>query len=375
MMARLSDRKTITNEEIEASVEELGRKLEILRVRYEQYFIGVEKVAPSMMRMEVVRMMRDLEQLKIKNTAIKFKLRTVVQKFTSYSTYWNRTLREIEDGTYKRHVDKAKREAERLRKESAQKSTARQNSASATTDNRQSQISSKAVADEADDFLASLGYAPTRERQNAPTNSRNGQDGALESAVNARADLGTSTPQSSLRHRRAPRNGSTAARRVSAARLGAAAHAAQDGDSGDASCRGTAVDDDVQGSLDSPWTARRSKSFANRATFDPVSAARRATSARASAACRATSARASDAADFRSFGRTPTVKTDRPESSPRAIGIFSRQSAEHAPKRQCVNGRLGIFRVWIDFGARARAQIARSRSADYSGRRSCSSPK
>ena len=336
--------------------------------------------------------MRDLEQLKIKNTAIKFKLRTVVQKFTSYSTYWNRTLREIEDGTYKRHVDKAKREAERLRKESAQKSTARQNSASATTDNRQSQISSKAVADEADDFLASLGYAPTRERQNAPTNSRNGQDGALESAVNARADLGTSTPQSSLRHRRifapsptsgdrrssasgAPRNGSTAARRVSAARLGAAAHAAQDGDSGDASCRGTAVDDDVQGSLDSPWTARRSKSFANRATFDPVSAARRATSARASAACRATSARASDAADFRSFGRTPTVKTDRPESSPRAIGIFSRQSAEHAPKRQCVNGRLGIFRVWIDFGARARAQIARSRSADYSGRRSCSSPK
>ena len=114
-MARLSDRKTLSNEEIEASVEELSRKLEILRVRYEQYFIGVEKVAPSVMRMEVVRIMRDLEQLKIKNTAIKFKLRTVVQKFTSYSTYWNRTLREIEDGTYKRHVDKAKREAERLK--------------------------------------------------------------------------------------------------------------------------------------------------------------------------------------------------------------------------------------------------------------------
>ena len=84
-MARLSDRKTLSNEEIEASVEELSRKLEILRVRYEQYFIGVEKVAPSVMRMEVVRIMRDLEQLKIKNTAIKFKLRTVVQKFTNQS--------------------------------------------------------------------------------------------------------------------------------------------------------------------------------------------------------------------------------------------------------------------------------------------------
>ena len=59
-MARLSDRKTLSNEEIEASVEELSRKLEILRVRYEQYFIGVEKVAPSVMRMEVVRSWRRL---------------------------------------------------------------------------------------------------------------------------------------------------------------------------------------------------------------------------------------------------------------------------------------------------------------------------
>lgn len=208
-MARLSDRKTLSNEEIEASVEELSRKLEILRVRYEQYFIGVEKVAPSVMRMEVVRIMRDLEQLKIKNTAIKFKLRTVVQKFTSYSTYWNRTLREIEDGTYKRHVDKAKREAERLKKASAQPSASRQNAAQTPNDNRSSQTLAKDVANEADDFLASLGYAPTPNRQNVAMNSQNVQSQVHHPVSNSmQSQSGAPTPeqpaaaQQALRRRR-----------------------------------------------------------------------------------------------------------------------------------------------------------------------------
>lgn len=208
-MARLSDRKTLSNEEIEASVEELSRKLEILRVRYEQYFIGVEKVAPSVMRMEVVRIMRDLEQLKIKNTAIKFKLRTVVQKFTSYSTYWNRTLREIEDGTYKRHVEKAKREAERLKKASAQPSASRQNAAQTSNDNRSSQTLAKDVANEADDFLASLGYAPTPNRQNVAMNSQNVQSQVHHPISNSiQSQSGAPTPeqpaaaQQALRRRR-----------------------------------------------------------------------------------------------------------------------------------------------------------------------------
>ena len=82
-MAKISDKNRITNEEIEAIVDEFLRKLEILRVRYEQYFIGVEKVAPSVMRMDVVRIMRELEQIKVKNTALKFKIRQGIQKFTS----------------------------------------------------------------------------------------------------------------------------------------------------------------------------------------------------------------------------------------------------------------------------------------------------
>ena len=166
-MAKISDKNRITNEEIEAIVDEFLRKLEILRVRYEQYFIGVEKVAPSVMRMDVVRIMRELEQIKVKNTALKFKIRQGIQKFTSYSTYWNRTLREIEDGTYKRHIDRAKRNQETNR------SAAGQN-AKTEAPVKENREASKAVADEAEAFLAGLGLAPSP----APRQTQTAQDTA-----------------------------------------------------------------------------------------------------------------------------------------------------------------------------------------------------
>ncbi len=146
-MAKHQENK-ISNEEIEAMVEEFSKKLEILRVRYEQYFMGIEKTAPAVMRMDVARIMRNLEQMNVKNTALKFKIRQCIQKFTSYSTYWNRILREIEDGTYKRHIDKVKRQ------QAAASELAKENSAKpVVADAKKTQ----AVSDEAEAFLASLG--------------------------------------------------------------------------------------------------------------------------------------------------------------------------------------------------------------------------
>ncbi|MDX9722173.1 MAG: MXAN_5187 C-terminal domain-containing protein [Myxococcota bacterium] len=116
----MAQKEELTNEEIQSEVEEFAKKLDILRTRYEQYFLGIERVAPSVLRMDVVRIMRKLEQLQIRNTATKFRLRGLIQKFHSYSTYWNRTLREIEDGTYKRHKDRVKQKELRAQQESVQ---------------------------------------------------------------------------------------------------------------------------------------------------------------------------------------------------------------------------------------------------------------
>ena len=94
-------------------IKELENKVERLKVLYEQYFMGIEKMEPQVARKEVTRTMLTLQQQYIRNTALRFKFNTMLQKWQIYVTYWNRTLREIENGTYVRHLQKAKRKAER----------------------------------------------------------------------------------------------------------------------------------------------------------------------------------------------------------------------------------------------------------------------
>jgi hypothetical protein len=94
-------------------LEELANKIERLKTLYEQYFMGIERVEPQLPRKEVTRVMLQLQQQYIRNTALRFKFNTMLQKWNIYVTYWNRVLREIENGTYVRHLQKVKRKAER----------------------------------------------------------------------------------------------------------------------------------------------------------------------------------------------------------------------------------------------------------------------
>jgi hypothetical protein len=91
---------------------ELANKIERLKTLYEQYFMGIEKMEPQVARKEVTRVMLALQQQYIRNTALRFRFNTMLQKWNIYITYWNRCLREIENGTYVRHLQKAKRKAE-----------------------------------------------------------------------------------------------------------------------------------------------------------------------------------------------------------------------------------------------------------------------
>lgn len=102
-----------TSEDISEVLKELENKVERLKVLYEQYFMGIEKMEPQVARKEVTRTMLSLQQQYIRNTALRFKFNTMLQKWQIYVTYWNRVLREIENGTYVRHLQKAKRKAER----------------------------------------------------------------------------------------------------------------------------------------------------------------------------------------------------------------------------------------------------------------------
>ncbi|MGZ3406903.1 MAG: MXAN_5187 C-terminal domain-containing protein [Polyangia bacterium] len=94
-------------------LKDLELKMDRLKVLYEQYFMGIEKMEPQVSRKEVTRTMLQLQQQYIRNTAMRFKFNMMLQRWQLYVTYWNRTLREMENGTYVRHLRKAKRKAEK----------------------------------------------------------------------------------------------------------------------------------------------------------------------------------------------------------------------------------------------------------------------
>ncbi|MEO8801127.1 MAG: hypothetical protein ABI551_24765, partial [Polyangiaceae bacterium] len=49
-----------------------------------------------------------LRKEQIRNTALRFRFHMILQKFNTYQSYWMRIMRQIEDGTYKRDVLRAK---------------------------------------------------------------------------------------------------------------------------------------------------------------------------------------------------------------------------------------------------------------------------
>lgn len=94
---------------IEAAVKEFDLKLTRVRVLYEQYFLGIEKREPSIPLKEVVRLMVELDRTRINNTRTRYLYRSLVARFNTYRTYWNRTKRAIEQGTYHRDLARLRR--------------------------------------------------------------------------------------------------------------------------------------------------------------------------------------------------------------------------------------------------------------------------
>jgi len=87
-------------------IQQLETRLNELRVSYEKYFAGVEKIEPVRLRDEVQRMVRRAGTFHITNTGLKFKRDSIIAQFNTLTQYWNRILKQIEDGTYQRDIFK-----------------------------------------------------------------------------------------------------------------------------------------------------------------------------------------------------------------------------------------------------------------------------
>ncbi|HEX7500502.1 MAG TPA: MXAN_5187 C-terminal domain-containing protein, partial [Polyangia bacterium] len=99
----------ITREGIEARLGEMEKKMDRLRSMYESYFMGMERTPPNTPRRDMNRMMLEMQQVAIGNSSLRFRFQSLSQRWVLQTTYWNRTMREIEAGTFRRDVARTQR--------------------------------------------------------------------------------------------------------------------------------------------------------------------------------------------------------------------------------------------------------------------------
>jgi len=95
-------------EQLSAELDKLDEDMTNLQVLYEKYFLGIDRMPPDEPRRKLSKRLRELRTTPVRNTGVKFRINTLFAKLISFERLWDRTLREIEEGTYKRDVFKAK---------------------------------------------------------------------------------------------------------------------------------------------------------------------------------------------------------------------------------------------------------------------------
>lgn len=93
--------------QIEA-IDALEQALDRLKLAYEKYFRGIERRPPVHERMALEREVREFFRSPPRTAAARFRFSNFRQRMTALETYWNRVMRQIEEGTYERDVRRAR---------------------------------------------------------------------------------------------------------------------------------------------------------------------------------------------------------------------------------------------------------------------------
>jgi hypothetical protein len=91
------------------SLDDLEEDIELLKVAYERYFNGVDRIPPIREHDAVKLHMRNALRQRSGSTAVRFRLQNLKARLISYEQYWTRILRQIEQGTYRRVLAESKR--------------------------------------------------------------------------------------------------------------------------------------------------------------------------------------------------------------------------------------------------------------------------
>lgn len=81
-------------------LDELEQRMFVLKIDYEKYFSGIERIEPLRERDDIKRLVRDLLESQINNGTLRFRFQTLRARFQSLELYWTRNLVLIERGTH-----------------------------------------------------------------------------------------------------------------------------------------------------------------------------------------------------------------------------------------------------------------------------------
>jgi hypothetical protein len=118
----------MTPKEFEISLSDAEVQLSRIKHLYEQWFQGIERIEPQIPRKQFDRSLHELRKVSPRNTALRFRFQTLIQRYTTLQTYWRRIGRQIEEGTYRRDLLRARRRREAGRAEREQERQRRSSS-------------------------------------------------------------------------------------------------------------------------------------------------------------------------------------------------------------------------------------------------------
>jgi hypothetical protein len=72
----------------------------VLKITYEKYFSGLERIEPVRERDDIKRFLRDLGEQPMNNSGQRFRFQTLKARFQSLELYWTRNLVQFERGTH-----------------------------------------------------------------------------------------------------------------------------------------------------------------------------------------------------------------------------------------------------------------------------------
>lgn len=81
-------------------MDEAEQKMFLLKIEYEKFFSGIERIEPMRDREEIRRIMRDLSLETMTAATQRFRYQSLKARFQSLELYWTRNLVQIERGTH-----------------------------------------------------------------------------------------------------------------------------------------------------------------------------------------------------------------------------------------------------------------------------------